>query len=202
MTQIVHSSSRETRTKRIAWVTRLRRTERYYRGFGRNVAGLARGSHSSSVNAGSAARTHGTALEAPGLGKIVRSPRLTYAPAAKRTSIAPIARDGWRWCTAAANDGHRSSPLVIALRTKRPTPAGGAKRACELPQTAATRCPSHNAAHCSSRLYAIQSSRSAQRCIGWLLAWSKHSVAQPIAAARFTRPRTSVLPRPSRDGSA
>src|SRR3979411_2231821 len=108
MTQIVHSSSRETRTKRVAWVTRLRRTERYYRGFARNVAGLARGSHSSSANAGSAERTNGTAADAPGRGKIVRSPMLTYAPAAKRTLIAPIAKDGWRWCTAAANDEQRS----------------------------------------------------------------------------------------------
>ena len=71
MTQIVHNSSRDTRTKRIAWVRRLMRTrsermyarlgtegatgaeamltERYYRGFAKNVAGLARGSHSSSV---------------------------------------------------------------------------------------------------------------------------------------------------------
>src|SRR5260370_39700173 len=115
MTQIVHSSSRETRTKRVACVNRLRRTERYYRGFARNVAGLARGSHSSSVYAGCALRTHGTAAEAPGRGKIVRWPMLTYAPAANRTLMAPMASAGWRWCTAAANDGHRSSPLLIAL---------------------------------------------------------------------------------------
>src|SRR6266849_9084049 len=132
MTQIVHSNNRETRTKRIACVSRLMRirserisarfglegatgavatlTERYYRGFAKNVAGLARGSHSSSVYTGSPLRTQGTAAAAPGRGKIVRWPMLTYAPAAKRTLIAPMASAGWRWWTAAANEGHWSSP--------------------------------------------------------------------------------------------
>src|SRR5258708_22494854 len=87
-------------------------TERYYRGFARNVAGLARGSHSSRVNVGCAPLTH--VLDcAPGRGKIVRWPILTYAPVANRTSMAPTASAGWRWRTPAARDGQRTSPLVM-----------------------------------------------------------------------------------------